>query len=111
MNEKDERPQVQPVQTRTMAKEELLARWAPGTQLTLVHSSAEGYVVKRRVVAQDNERRIVLSQAEGKKGHSEPAEIAFQEGDVITEEIGKQVAITIESPDGKSATYVEGFIA
>lgn len=111
MNEKNERPDVKPATTNTLTKQELLDRWVQGTNLTLIHSSTEGHCVKRRNVALVDENRIVLAQADGKKGHSEPAEIVFQDGDTITEEVGKQVTITIASPDGKSVTYAEGYMA
>jgi hypothetical protein len=111
-DEQPERDPVVPITSHTMTREELIARWPPTTPVTLIRSSKDGYTVKRRVVVTSSPDKIVFSQAEGtKKGKSEPAEIVFQEGDIITEEFDKRAAITIRSIDGHYATYVEGFLS
>lgn len=109
---KSERPESQ-ITTREGTKEELLARFDTGTKLTIVKDGKKGYRADRRSVILDDQQRLVLAQAEGKKGHSEPAELLFEDGDSITiEEGGERLAFTVSSADGqRSTTYVEGWIS
>jgi hypothetical protein len=113
--EKTDRPEGAPITVRNINKEEILRRWTSGTKLTRMYTAEKGYAPARRSVVLDNPERIVLAQADGKKGHSEPAEIAFEEGDTVQEmscPTWDRNAIRITSADGKrDAIYVEGFAA